>query len=134
MSSKYTPLKFAALITPYFITVPIAIFLMSVLNVSAHDMGILAIQGVVLGLFYLVVAYLSNRRKITSLKFIILILVLSLPLATVMQSIVQITVRYDNVLIIIWIFTLAITVACTYEILRMLMSSKFHKAHVGMVK
>ena len=128
MSSKYTSLKFAALTTPYFITVPIAIFLINVLNVSTHDMGILIGQGIVLGLFYLMVAYIGNKGKITSLKFIILILVVSLPLAIVMQSIIYTAVQYDSILVIIFVFILAIATAFTYEILRMLIGSKFHRA------
>ena len=126
MSSKYTPLKFAALITPYFIAVLIAISLVSVLGVSAYNMGILTIQGIVFGLFYLVVAYLGNKRKITSLKFIILVLFSSIPLAVMMQSIVHTAIQYDNILIIIFVFTLAIIVACTYEILKIIKSSEFY--------
>ena len=128
MSSKYTPLKFAALVTSYFIAVLIAIFLINVLNVSSSDMGILIVQGVVFGIFYLIVAYFGNNGKITSLKFVILILVATIPLAIAIQSIVHMAVQYDSILIITFVFILAITVACTYEILGMLIGFKFYKA------
>lgn len=127
MSSKYSPLKLAALTTPYFIAVPIVIFLMNVLKVSAHDMGILTIQGIILGLFYLGVAYLSNKRKII-LKYILLILVVSIPIAIMMQFVVYMAVQqYDSILIVIWVFILAIALACTYEILKIAKASKFYR-------
>lgn len=111
-------LKFAALTTPHFIAIPVTIFLSNVIGISAYEIGVLIILGLIIGTFYSLVAYFGNRRKIMYL--VSLTIAMSIPLAMGVQYIIQIAIEHDTVLIVVYPFIFAVMEACSYEILRMI--------------
>jgi len=134
MPSKYASIKFAVLTTPLFVLVPLTAILVDVFSVSSKDLVFLFVSGLMFGMFYMFVAYLGSKRKITKLKFIAPIFALSFLLAVLMERIVTLAVKYDNILVIVWTFTLAIATGCIYGILRMIKESKHNNQCVYTVK
>ncbi len=50
MPSKYASIKFAVLITPLFVLVPLTVLLVDVFNVSSKDLVFLFVSGLMLAL------------------------------------------------------------------------------------
>lgn len=119
MIFNYTPLKLAVLVTPHFIAVPVIVFLIDILNVSPFEIAILTAIGVVFGVYYLIiVAYASSQRKI--LKLVVPVLAVSVPLALALQHVIQLALKYDSLILILWVFLVTLIVGWSYEIYKTL--------------